>query len=47
MSAVVAVVVFLAAYVLIATERVPKTVVALVGAGIVVALGVSTSEDIF
>jgi Na+/H+ antiporter NhaD/arsenite permease-like protein len=40
-------VVFLAAYVLIATERVPKTVVALVGAGIVVALGVSTSEDIF
>ena len=47
MSAVIAVVVFLAAYVLIATERVPKTVVALVGAGIVVALGVSTSEDIF
>jgi Na+/H+ antiporter NhaD/arsenite permease-like protein len=47
MNAVVAVVVFLAAYVLIATERVPKTVVALVGAGIVVALGVSTSEDIF
>ena len=47
MSAVIAVVVFLTAYVLIATERVPKTVVALVGAGIVVALGVSTSEDIF
>ena len=47
MSAVIAVVVFLAAYVLIATERVPKTVVALVGGGIVVALGVSTSEDIF
>jgi anion transporter len=46
-TAVLAVVVFLAAYVLIATERVPKTVVALTGAGVVVALGISTADDIF
>ena len=45
--AAIAITVFVVAYVLIATERVPKTVVALVGAGIVVALGVSTSEDVF
>ncbi|HYI59745.1 MAG TPA: ArsB/NhaD family transporter [Microlunatus sp.] len=47
MSAVVAVVVFVVAYILIATERVPKTVTALAGAGVVVALGVSSAEDIF
>ena len=47
MTAILAVVVFLAAYVLIATERVPKTVVALTGAGVVVALGISTADDIF
>ena len=47
MSAVVAVVVFVAAYVLIATERVPKIGDALAGAGVVVALGVSSAEDIF
>ncbi len=46
-SAVVAVVVFVVAYILIATERVPKTVTALAGAGVVVALGVSSAEDIF
>jgi len=46
-TAVLAVAVFLAAYVLIATERVPKTVVALTGAGVVVALGISTADDIF
>jgi Na+/H+ antiporter NhaD/arsenite permease-like protein len=45
--AVIAVVVFLAAYVLIATERVPKMVTALTGAAVVVALGVTSSEDVF
>ena len=47
MMAIIAVVVFLGAYVLIATERVPKTVTALTGAAIVVALGVTSSEDVF
>ncbi len=47
MSAWVAVVVFVVAYVLIATERVPKTVAALAGAGVVLALGVVGSEDAF
>lgn len=47
MTAWVAVLVFVAAYGLIATERIPKTVAALAGAGVVVALGVSGSEDIF
>jgi Na+/H+ antiporter NhaD/arsenite permease-like protein len=47
MMAVIAVAVFLAAYVLIATEWVPKTITVLVGAGIILALGVSTSEDAF
>ncbi len=47
MTGIIAVVVFAAAYVLIATERVPKTVTALTGAAIVVALGVTTSEDVF
>ncbi len=42
-----AVVVFVAAYVLIATERVPKTVAALGGAGVVLGLGVLGSEDAF
>ena len=45
--AVIAVVVFLAAYVLIATERIPKTATALTGAAVVVALGVTTAEDVF
>ena len=45
--AVVAVVVFLAAYILIATERVPKMVTALAGAGIILAFGVASSEDAF
>jgi len=43
----IAVAVFVVGYVLIATERVPKTVVALAGAGIVLALGVVSSEDAF
>lgn len=47
MMAVIAVVVFVAAYILIATERVPKTVTALTGAAVVVALGVTSSKDVF
>jgi Na+/H+ antiporter NhaD/arsenite permease-like protein len=47
MMAVIAVAVFLVAYVLIATEWVPKTLTVLVGAGIILGLGVSTSEDAF
>ncbi|RDI44435.1 ArsB/NhaD family transporter [Nocardia mexicana] len=43
----VAVVVFAAAYVLIATERIHKTVAALGGAAIVLALGVVGSDDAF
>jgi hypothetical protein len=39
--AVVAVLVFVAAYILIATERVPKMVTALVGASIILGLGVA------
>jgi Na+/H+ antiporter NhaD/arsenite permease-like protein len=45
--AVVAVVVFFAAYILIATERVPKMVTALAGAGVILAFGVASSEDAF
>jgi Na+/H+ antiporter NhaD/arsenite permease-like protein len=47
MMAVLAVVVFVVAYVLIATERVSKTIIALVGAGVILGLGVATSEDAF
>jgi len=46
MSAV-AVVVFLGAYALIASERINKTLVALAGAAIVVALPVINSDDVF
>ena len=45
--AVVAVVVFFAAYILMATERVPKMVTALAGAGVILAFGVASSEDAF
>jgi hypothetical protein len=45
--AVVAVLVFVAAYILIATERVPKMVTALVGAGIILGLGVASAEEVF
>ena len=38
---------FVVAYVLIATERIPKVTAALGGAGIVLALGVDGSEDAF
>ena len=47
MSAIIAVVVFMAAYVLIATERIPKMVTALAGAAVVLALGIASSEDAF
>src|SRR3977135_1881127 len=43
----IAVVVFIGAYVLIASERVNKTLVALTGAAIVVALPVIDSDDVF
>lgn len=45
--AVVAVVVFVVAYALIASDRVNKTLVALTGAGVVVVLGVVESADAF
>lgn len=44
---VIAVVVFVAAYILIATERIPKTITVLTGAAVVVALGVTSSDDAF
>lgn len=47
MSAAIAITVFAIAYLLIATEKVPKMVVALGGAGIVLAVGVVGSEDAF
>jgi Na+/H+ antiporter NhaD/arsenite permease-like protein len=43
----IAVTVFVVAYVLIATERVHKTVAALAGAGVLLALGVVGSEQAF
>ena len=47
MTAVLAVAVFVAAYILIASERIPKVTTALAGAGIVLALGISSAEDAF
>ena len=47
MSTIIAVVVFVVAYVLIATENVPKMTAALAGAGVVLATGVSGSADAF
>lgn len=44
---VVAITVFVVAYVLIASDRVNKTLAALSGAAVVVALGVVGSEDVF
>jgi Na+/H+ antiporter NhaD/arsenite permease-like protein len=46
-SAAIAVGVFAAVYVLIATEKVHRTLAALVGAGVVAALGIVGAEDIF
>src|SRR6478609_6821953 len=45
--AVIAIAVFVVAYVLIASDRVNKTLVALIGAGTVVVLGVVESADAF
>lgn len=47
MTAIIAVVVFVVAYLLIATERLPKTVTALAGAGVILGLGVSSTDDAF
>src|SRR5215211_5177157 len=44
---VIEVVTFVVAYILIATERVPKMVTALAGAGVIVAVGVASSHDAF
>ena len=45
--AVIAVLVFVAAYILIATERVPKMVTALAGAGVILGLGIASAEEAF
>jgi Na+/H+ antiporter NhaD/arsenite permease-like protein len=47
MSTVIAVTVFVVAYVFIATEKIPKMTAALAGAGVVLAAGVSGSADAF
>ncbi|RSD13581.1 ArsB/NhaD family transporter [Amycolatopsis eburnea] len=47
MSTVLAVAVFVVAYVFIATEKIPKMVAALAGAGVVLAFGVTGAEDAF
>ncbi|TVT23236.1 ArsB/NhaD family transporter [Amycolatopsis rhizosphaerae] len=47
MSTIAAITVFVVAYLLIATERVPKTAAALAGAGLVLALGVVGSDEVF
>jgi Na+/H+ antiporter NhaD/arsenite permease-like protein len=47
LTAVIAITVFVVAYALIASDRINKTLVALVGAGIVVAIGVVDSDDVF
>ena len=45
--AVIAVLVFVTAYILIATERVPKMLTALAGAGVILGLGVASAEEAF
>jgi anion transporter len=45
--AVIAVLVFVAAYILIATERIPKMVTALAGAGVILGLGIASAEEAF
>ena len=47
LTAALSVVVFVAAYALIASERLPKTLAALAGAGVLLGLGVMTSEEAF
>jgi Na+/H+ antiporter NhaD/arsenite permease-like protein len=46
-TAILAVAVFVAAYILIASERIPKVTTALAGAGIILALGIASAEDAF
>jgi Na+/H+ antiporter NhaD/arsenite permease-like protein len=46
-TAILAVAVFVVAYILIATERIPKVTTALTGAGIVLGIGVLSAEDAF
>lgn len=45
--AITACVIFLAAYVLIATERIPRTAAALGGAGLMLALGITNAHTAF
>ncbi|MEV4049789.1 ArsB/NhaD family transporter [Amycolatopsis sp. NPDC049688] len=47
MSTAIAVTVFVIAYLFIATEKIPKMVAALAGAGVVLALGISGADDAF
>ena len=47
MNTGIAITVFVVAYLLIATEKIPKTVAALAGAGIVLGLGVTSSAEAF
>jgi Na+/H+ antiporter NhaD/arsenite permease-like protein len=47
LTAALSVLVFVAAYALIASERLPKTLAALAGAGVLLGLGVMTSEEAF
>ncbi|WP_369639188.1 SLC13 family permease [Nocardia sp. JMUB6875] len=47
MSVAIAVAVFTVSYLLIASERVHKTVAALVGAGVVILVGIMDSDDVF
>ncbi|WP_439381118.1 SLC13 family permease [Amycolatopsis lexingtonensis] len=47
MNTILAIAVFVVAYVFIATEKLPKTAVALAGAGVVLAFGVTDSADAF
>ncbi|HET7667744.1 MAG TPA: ArsB/NhaD family transporter [Mycobacterium sp.] len=47
MTTVIAITVFVIAYALIASDRINKTLVALFGAGIIVALGIVESNDVF
>ncbi|MGW5225325.1 SLC13 family permease [Nocardia niigatensis] len=47
MTVAIAIAVFTVAYVLIASERVHKTIAALVGGGVVIALGIVDSDDVF
>ena len=47
MTAAIAITVFVIAYILIASDRVSKTLVALCGGAVVLALGVVGAEDAF